>query len=634
MENYFRSIRVLNRLLRKPVSMANYKYASTAPVKEELNSELLTSFNQDIKAGGVVPVFRRALLFPSRVALQDDIGIYTYAGLHQAASSLSDEIAAQLLGETQRTIAYMCSNNASHVITQWAIWMMGNIAIPLSSLHPPDMIKYFLTDSTASLVICTQEYEKLLRPITLEVSTPLLIAGREKEVTAQLYQPNTTFMKPKMDDNLNDIGKSNIWYGENDAMLIYTSGTTSKPKGVVWTHNMLSTQIAALHSAWQYSANDVVLHTLPLHHIHGQLNSLNASLAAGARIRMLSSFVSHAVWSRLLGMGEREEAKVSVFHGVPAMYSRLASDYDTMFADNKMADYVRSTLASKMRLMCAGSAPLPDTLFRKWEEISGIRLLERYGMSEVGMALSNPYRPVEQRQVGCVGVPLPGVTARIATVDELKPLITVESPVPDTQISLDKLGLSGTKEFFTDSKGSEWKQPTVEIHERNQDDEYEGELLLKGPAVFTRYWNRLPQLNASDFTSDGWFRTGDTASYSAGRFRILGRTSVDIIKTSGYKVSALQVESAVLEHPDVADVAVLGVQDDTYGEIITAVVVTKDNAKLTLKDIKDVAGKKLPPYSLPRKLLLVEQMPRNAMGKLDKKEIRKVFADKLKSDAK
>ncbi|KPJ07720.1 Acyl-CoA synthetase family member 3, mitochondrial [Papilio machaon] len=501
--------------------MANYKYASTAPVKEELNSELLTSFNQDIKAGGVVPVFRRALLFPSRVALQDDIGIYTYAGLHQAASSLSDEIAAQLLGETQRTIAYMCSNNASHVITQWAIWMTGNIAIPLSSLHPPDMIKYFLTDSTASLVICTQEYEKLLRPITLEVSTPLLIAGREKEVTAQLYQPNTTFMKPKMDDNLNDIGKSNIWYGENDAMLIYTSGTTSKPKGVVWTHNMLSTQIAALHSAWQYSANDVVLHTLPLHHIHGQLNSLNASLAAGARIRMLSSFVSHAVWSRLLGMGEREEAKVSVFHGVPAMYSRLASDYDTMFADNKMADYVRSTLASKMRLMCAGSAPLPDTLFRKWEEL-----------------------------------------------------------------------------------------------------------------IIFRYWNRLPLLNASDFTNDGWFRTGDTASYSAGRFRILGRTSVDIIKTSGYKVSALQVESAVLEHPDVVDVAVLGVQDDTYGEIITAVVVTKDEAKLTLKDIKDVAGKKLPPYSLPRKLLLVEQMPRNVMGKLDKKEIRKVFADKLKSDAK
>ncbi|KPJ04180.1 Acyl-CoA synthetase family member 3, mitochondrial [Papilio xuthus] len=633
MENSFRSLRILNRLLRKPVSIANYKYASTAPVKEELNSELLTSFNQDIKAGGVVPVFRRALFFPSRVALQDDIGIYTYAGLHQAASALSDEIAAQLLGETQRTIAYMCSNNASHVITQWAIWMTGNIAIPLSSLHPPDMIKYFLTDSTASLVICTQEYEKLLRPITLEVSTPLLIAGREKEVTAQLYQPNTSFMKPKMEETLSDIGKSNIWYGENDAMLIYTSGTTSKPKGVVWTHNMLSTQIAALHTAWQYSANDVVLHTLPLHHIHGQLNSLNASLAAGARIRMLSSFVSHVVWSRLLGMGEREEAKVSVFHGVPAMYSRLAADYDTMFADGKMADYVRSTLGSKMRLMCAGSAPLPDKLFRKWEEISGIRLLERYGMSEVGMALSNPYRPVEQRQVGCVGVPLPGVTARIATVGELKPLVTVESAVPDTQISLDKLGLSGSKEFFTDSEGGEWK-PTVTLHERNQDDEYEGELLLKGPAVFTRYWNRLPQLNASDFTSDGWFRTGDTASYSAARLRILGRTSVDIIKTSGYKVSALQVESAVLEHPDVVDVAVLGVQDEAYGEIITAVIVTKDKVKLTLKDIKDVAGKKLPPYSLPRKLLLVDQMPRNAMGKLDKKEIRKVFADKLKSDGK
>ncbi|XP_068625004.1 malonate--CoA ligase ACSF3, mitochondrial [Battus philenor] len=629
MEYSFRSIRILNRLLRTPVRNINSKYASTTAVKEELNTELLSSFNQDTKAGGVVPVFRRALLFPSRIALQDDIGIYTYAGLHQAASTLCEEIAAQLMGETERTIAYMTNNNASHVIVQWAIWMSGNIAVPLTSLHPQEMLKYFITDSNASLVISTQEYERLLRPISLELSRPLMITGRDKEVTAQLYQPNTSFMKPKMEEHLSDIGRSNMWYGRNDAMLIYTSGTTSKPKGVVWTHNMLSTQIAALQSAWQYSANDVVLHTLPLHHIHGQLNSLNASLAVGARVRLLANFVTHAVWSRLLGMGEREEAHVSVFHGVPAMYARLAADYDTMFGSDKMADYVRTTLSSRLRLMCAGSAPLPDALFRKWEQISGIRLLERYGMSEVGMALSNPYRPVEQRHVGCVGRPLPGVSARIATVDELTPLITVETPEPDTQISLEKLGLSGSKEFFTDPDGSDWKPSTVTVHKQSEDGEYQGELLLKGPAVFTRYWNRAPQLTSSDFTKDGWFRTGDTASYSDGRFRILGRTSIDIIKTSGYKVSALQVESAILEHPNVSDVAVLGIKHDTYGEIVTAVVVLKEKAKLTLREIKEEAGKKLAPYMLPRKILVVDQMPRNAMGKLDKKEIRKVFGEKL-----
>ncbi|XP_075985356.1 acyl-CoA synthetase family member 3 [Anticarsia gemmatalis] len=636
MEGTFRSVRLFNRLFRKPLNVTSYRSVTGVTgtaVKEEVNTELLNSFNRDIKNGGAVPVFRRALLFPTRVALQDEFGIYTYAGLYQAASVLSAEISAQLVGETERTIAYMCNNDASHVIVQWAIWMSGNIAVPLTPLHPPDMLKYFLSDSFASLVVCTQEYEKVLRPITLDVSKPLLITGRDKEITAQLYQPNTSFLKPKAEDQLPDVGRSNEWYGSSDALIIYTSGTTSKPKGVVWTHNMLQTQISSLHSAWQYGANDVVLHTLPLHHIHGQLNSMLSSLAAGARIRMLPSFASHAVWSRLLGMGEREEAKVTVFHGVPAMYARLVADHERMFADARTQHYVRATLASRMRLMCAGSAPLPATLFTKWEEISGMRLLERFGMSEVGMALSNPYRPVEGRTVASVGVPLPGISARIARTredtDEVEPLVTVETPMPETQISLDRLGLHTSKDFFVESDSFDWQPPTVTKHKEVEDDVFQGELLIKGPAVFTRYWNRAPQLNSKDFTSDGWFRTGDTASYGDGKFKILGRTSVDIIKTSGYKVSALQVESAILEHPHIADVAILGIEDNNYGEIVSCVAVLKEGTKLSLKELKDVAGKKLAPYQLPRTLLVIDQMPRNAMGKLDKKEIRRLFGKQL-----
>ncbi|RVE45113.1 hypothetical protein evm_010222 [Chilo suppressalis] len=583
--------------------------------------------------GGAVPVFRKALLFPSRVALQDEVGIYTYAGLHQAATALSQEIAAQLLGESQRTVAYMCNNDASHVITQWAIWMTGNIAIPLTPLHPPDMLKYFVADSDASLIVCTQDFEKILQPVTKELSKPLLVTGKDREIIAQLYQPNTAFMKKQEDsDVLTDVGKTNEWYGQADAMLIYTSGTTSKPKGVVWTHGMLGSQIAALQTAWQYSASDVVLHTLPLHHIHGQLNSLNASLAAGARIRMLPQFAAHTVWARLLGMGEREECKVTVFHGVPAMYARLYSAHAELFPAPRTAQHVRGILQRSLRLMCAGSAPLPETLLKNWEEISGIRLLERYGMSEVGMALSNPYRSVEDRTVGSVGSPLPGVAARIAVSteenDDLEPLVTVACDEPDMQISLEKLGLVPKGGSET---GSNWKQPTVTVHKQSKDGAYQGELLLKGSGVFSRYWNRAPKLDQSEFTTDGWFRTGDTALFAEGRFKILGRTSVDIIKTSGYKVSALQVESAILEHPAVSDVAVLGVEDENYGEIVSAVVVLKEKCNLTLKELKDEAGKKLAPYQLPRNLLVVDTMPRNAMGKLDKKEIRRLYGEQLKT---
>lgn len=630
-----RSIRILNRLVRKPLGAGTYRNATTitgAAVKEEINAELLNKFNRDIKNGGAVPVFRRALLFSSRVALQDELGIYTYAGLYQAASVLSMEISAQLVGETERTIAYMCSNDASHVIVQWAIWMSGNIAVPLTPLHPPEMLKYFLTDSMANLIVCTQEYEKVLRPITLDIRKPLLITGRDKEITAQLYQPNSSFLKPKPESQLSNVGRSNEWYGNKEALIIYTSGTTSKPKGVVWTHSMLQTQISSLHSAWQYSCNDVVLHTLPLHHIHGQLNSMLATLAAGARIRMIPSFVAHTVWSRLLGMGEREDSKVSVFHGVPAMYSRLVAAYEQMFCDKRTRDYVRTTLGARMRLMCAGSAPLPSTLLLQWEEISGIRLLERFGMSEAGMALSNPYRPVEGRTVGCVGLPLPGVAARIAQVhndNNIEPLVTVESPMPETQICLERLGLPSSKDLFVDSEDYQWKAPIITKHKEVEDDVFQGELLIKGPAVFNRYWNKAPKLESKDFTKDGWFRTGDTASFSDGKFRILGRTSVDIIKTSGYKISALQVESAILENSKIQDVAVLGIEDNTHGEIVTCTVVLKENMKITLQELKETAGKKLAPYQLPKTMLIIDQMPRNAMGKLDKKEIKRLFGSKL-----
>ncbi|XP_063369444.1 malonate--CoA ligase ACSF3, mitochondrial [Cydia amplana] len=618
MEVSLRNFRIFSRFMRNSSSVTSCRQVSGitgTSVKEEVDTALVNAYNADIKAGGAVPVFRRALLFPSRVALQDEEGIYTYAGLHQAASQLSQEISTQLAADGEKTICYMCGNNASHVIVQWAIWMSGNIAVPFTPLHPPEMLKYFLQDSAASLVICTNEYDSILRPLAKDIKKPLLVTGKDKEITAQLYQPNNSFSSKEV----TDVGRSNLWYGEKDALLIYTSGTTSKPKGVVWTHSMLSAQIASLHLAWRYSRQDVVLHALPLHHIHGQLNSMLSTLAVGGRLRMLPSFVSHTVWARLLGMGEREETKVTVFHGVPAMYARLAADHEKMFQTPKTAEYVKTTL-QRMRLMCAGSAPLPESLFHKWEQISGQRLLERYGMSEVGMALSNAYRPISARAVGCVGMPLPGVSARIATNvnGELKPVVTVTAPPVDTTIYVE--------ESAQDSKDTDDSWTTAEVT-KHMDTDCQGELLLKGPGVFSRYYNR--NRKSDDFTPDGWFLTGDTAAFTD-NFKILGRTSVDIIKTGGYKVSALQVESAILEHPSIADAAVLGTEDPSYGELVSAVVVLKDQATMTLQELKEDASKRLAPYQVPRKLLVVKEMPRNVMGKLDKKKIRELYGEELK----
>lgn len=570
-------------------------------------------------------MYRRALLFPTRVALHDDTGVFTYGALYEAAAALSKDIAYQLVGYTgPQTISYMCGNDASHVVTQWAIWMNGHIAVPLTSLHPAELIKYFLADSSSKLLISSEQYENILKPISEEMTIPLIITKHHQD---------SQFLRKVAENGNEDVGMENSYYNETEAMLLYTSGTTSKPKGVVWDHRMLSVQIAALQSAWHYTGNDVVLHCLPLHHVHGQVNSLNASLASGARIRMLATFSPHNVWSRLLGMDNKDEPKITVFHGVPAMYARLAAEHEKMFGNKKTEEYVRSTLSTKMRLMCAGSASLPSKLYHKWEKISGHRLLERYGMTEIGMALSNPYRPVEGRTVDTVGLPLPGVKAQVAIISddgEVLPLVTVETPEPESKICLNRLGITSSAELFVDSKDYNWKEPKITIHNKVDEDGevFQGELLIKGPAVFTTYWNKCTKLTCDDFTADGWFRTGDTVSFSENKFRILGRTSIDIIKTAGYKVSALQVESAILENPAVSDVAVLGVANENMGEIIVAAVVFKPDSKLTLSEIKNYAGKKLAPYQLPRKLIVLDELPRNTMGKLDKKLIKEMILKK------
>lgn len=625
------SVQGLSRCVRWS-AVASRQFCTAAETTRVSSKEkLVQTFNDGIRAGGVVPVFRKALLFPHRIAIQDDLGDYTYGGLYLAAHNLSETIATELRGERGATVAYLCGNDASHVITQWAIWMSGNIAVPLSSLHPPAMLQYFLEDSGASLVLGIEEHSAMLQPIAVQLKRPFILLTRGRRLMALVNQSQNANIPPVNDEN---VGRSELEYAESDAMLIYTSGTTSKPKGVVWTHSAWATQIAALHTAWAYSANDVVLHTLPLHHVHGQLNSLNASLAAGAKIRMLPAFVSHAVWVRLLGVGEKDSSRVSVFHGVPAMYTRLVSDFVSMFSQPRTAEYVRATLSQRLRLMCAGSAPLPKTLFEQWEEISGHRLLERYGMTEVGMALSNPYRPVEARLETTVGFPLPGIRARIAQPSaeakgELEPLVTVSTPVARKEISLNKLDVSTAKDLFADQAQTEevdsWKPPVIEKHVELAETEYQGELLLKGPGVFEKYWNRAPELVSKDFTKDGWFRTGDTAMFKDGRFTILGRTSVDIIKTGGYKVSALQVESTLLEHENITDAAVVGIADPSWGERVYAAVSVTDGSSLTLPALRDWAKSRLAPYQIPSALMVLKVLPRNQMGKLDKKELVKII---------
>jgi malonyl-CoA/methylmalonyl-CoA synthetase len=255
---------------------------------------------------------------------------------------------------------------------------------------------------------------------------------------------------------------------------------------------------------------------------------------------------------------------------VPTIYSRLIAAWEHLAPEEQNG--VREG-CGMMRLMVSGSAALPVAVLDKWRELTGHTLLERYGMTEIGMALSNLLQG--KRRPGCVGAPLPNVEVRL--VNEMG-----ESPTPGES----------------------------------------GEIEVRGPGVFLEYWNR-PEATQAAFR-DGWFRTGDVAAIESGVYRILGRASSDIIKTGGYKVSALEIEEVLRTHPQIRDCAVVGVADEEWGERVAACILCK-GSEPSLADLRSWAKPLLAPYKIPTLLVVADDLPRNAMGKVQKSAVRKVF---------
>jgi malonyl-CoA/methylmalonyl-CoA synthetase len=348
--------------------------------------------------------------------------------------------------------------------------------------------------------------------------------------------------------------------------MLYTSGTTSRPKGVVLTHGNLTAQVECLTEAWAWTGDDRALHVLPLNHTHGVVNILACALWSGAACEVAGRFDAAEVWQRLAS------GEITVFMAVPTIYGRLIAAWREAAPEVRRA---WSQGASRLRLFVSGSAALPVAVLEGWRAITGHILLERYGMTETGMVLSNPLRG--ERRPGFVGAPLPGVAVRL-------------------------------------------------VNEAGDDvaDGVPGEILVRGRGVFREYW-QCPDATAAAFAEGRWFRTGDVAVRESGAFRILGRSSIDIIKTGGEKVSALEVEAVLREHPDIADCAVVGLPDTEWGECVAAVVAARGQAAITLPELREWARSRLSGPRLPRRLLVVPELPRNAMGKVVKPRLIQLF---------
>ncbi|XP_066099538.1 malonate--CoA ligase ACSF3, mitochondrial [Saccopteryx bilineata] len=529
------------------------------------------------------PVFTRALAFGDRIALIDQHGRHTYKDLYCRSARLSQEIcrlhrcAGQDLQEER--ISFMCSNDVSYVVAQWASWMSGGIAVPLYRKHPQADLEYFIQDSRSSVVLAGQEYVELLSPVVRKLGIPLL--PLPPAVYDGAAEEHGEGQVPEQD------------WRDRGAMIIYTSGTTGRPKGVLITHRNIRAVVTGLVHKWAWTKDDVILHVLPLHHVHGVVNKLLCPLWVGATCVMLPEFNAQLVWEKFLSS---ETPRVNVFMAVPTIYTKLMDYYDQHFTQPHVQDFVRAVCEEKIRLMVSGSAALPLPVLEKWKNITGHTLLERYGMTEIGMALSNPLTAAA-RVPGSVGTPLPGVEVRIVSENPQKEgcpyILHAEGNEKDTKV---------TPEFK----------------------EKEGELLVRGPSVFREYWDK-PEETKKAFTSDGWFKTGDTVVFKDSSYWIRGRTSVDIIKSGGYKVSALEVERLLLGHPSIKDIAVIGVPDMTWGQRVTAVVTLREGHSLSHRELKEWARGVLAPYAVPSELLLVEEIPRNQMGKINKKDLVRQF---------
>ena len=496
----------------------------------------------------MITLIENAFNHLDRIAISDNNQNYTYRQLLDASQKIAITLLEDKKDLNEARIAFIVAPSFEYACIQWGIWRAGGIAVPLCVKYPFDAIKYVIEDVQAEAVVFSYGYRALIEPLFQDfelrrISIEAVMLSVEEE---KLRLPQISL--------------------DRRGMIIYTSGTTGKPKGVVSTHQNIEAQIKSLVTSWEWTKEDHILNILPLHHVHGIINVLSCALWSGACCEFLEKFEAKKVFDVFC----RQE--VDLFMAVPTIYYRLIHYWKELTA----ADQQKITASFKdFRLMVSGSAALPISTLEEWEKISGHTLLERYGMTEMGMAISNPYRGT--RKSGHIGLALVGVMIRIA--DENNHTVV---------------------------------------------DGISGEIQVKGPNVFKEYWEKPSETEGSFI--DGWFKTGDIAVFEKGSYKILGRNSVDIIKSGGYKISALEIEEVLRKHPAIEDCAVVGIPDEEWGEIIGAsLIMTRDQENTTA--IKEWLKDRLSGYKIPRKYLIQTDLPRNVMGKVTKKVLQKIFIE-------
>jgi malonyl-CoA/methylmalonyl-CoA synthetase len=476
---------------------------------------------------------------------------YTWRDLERGSARIANLFADLALPAGARVLAHV-DKSVEAMMLYLATLRAGLVFVPLNTAYQASEVEYFVENAAPVVVVCAPRNFAWISRIAFARGTRLVFTLGDDRSGSLLERA------AQMGDEFETVARA----ADDVAAILYTSGTTGRSKGAQLTHGNLFANADTLHGFWHWQEGerrDVLIHALPIFHIHGLFVALHGMLRAGARLVWFHKFDPLGVIARL--------PDATMFMGVPTLYVRMLAQAA-----------LKPEVCKGVRLFVSGSAPLLADTFVAWRERTGHTILERYGMSETVMITSNPYRPESARQAGTVGVALPGVGVRVQ-----------------------------------DDQGRDCA--TGEI----------GGIQVRGPSVFAGYW-QMPEKTREEFTADGWFRTGDVGRLDGhGVLTLIGR-SKDLIISGGFNVYPAEIEGFINDMAGVAESAVVGVPHPDFGEAVVAVVVARAGAALVPTEIVAALKSAIANFKVPKHVRVVEALPRNTMGKVQKKLLREELA--------
>ena len=493
----------------------------------------------------------------SQVALETPDLLYTWDDIDRASACLANLLASLGLAEGAR-VAVQVEKSPEALLLYLATLRAGFVYLPLNTAYREAEVAYFLGDAEPAVVVCASKNLAWMRKVAAQAGTAHVYTLDEDRTGTLLAAAGG------LSQSFDTVARR----ADDLAAILYTSGTTGRSKGAMLTHGNLASNAQVLHRYWGWRSDDVLLHMLPIFHVHGLFVASHGALLAGARM----------IWLPRLDVDQALHylPRCTVMMGVPTYYVRLLADAR-----------FNPAVCHRMRLFISGSAPLLMETFGEFVQRTGHTILERYGMSETVMLTSNPYHAADgERLGGTVGKALPGVQVRVV-----------------------------------DDNGAVLKAGDI------------GNVQVRGPNVFAGYW-RMPEKTREEFTADGWFRTGDVGRWggeSGGRtvpgdyLSIVGR-SKDLIISGGYNVYPKEIELLIDDMPGVSESAVIGVPHPDFGEAVVAVVVARSGASLDTAAMQADLKARIANFKVPKQIHLIDQLPRNTMGKVQKNVLRTEYA--------